>query len=359
MKKRITYAKPSITEVEKEYMKAAMEMSWGEQFSYFLDKFENMFKSWLGVKYAMPTSSCTGALHIGLDALGIKPGDEVILPESTWIATAAAVTYLGAKPVFVDILPDTWCIDPRKVDKAITEKTKAIIAVHLYGNLADAEDLQQFGIPVIEDAAEAIGTVDIYGNRSGSIGDFGVFSFHGTKTITTGEGGMFVTNDKNLYNRAITLSNHGRTGKKQFWFDRIGYKYKMTPIQAAIGCGQMERIAEIIARKREIFKYYEHFLEDLPLRMNPERGKNGYWMPTIVTHKVTREEMQAAFEKDNIDARVFFYPLSSMPMFETNQGNIHAYNIPKRAMNLPSFHDMTNEEQDRVIDCVRGLWKST
>ena len=258
MTSRIHYTKPSITELEVEYATDAAANGWGDQCYAYIDRFEELFRQHLGVEYAIATSSCTGALHMGMAALGIGPGDEVILADTNWIASAAPITYLGAKPVFVDILPDTWCIDPRRVREAVTTRTKAIIAVHLYGNLCEMDELmaigEQHGIPVIEDAAEAIGSV-YHGQRAGSIGKFGAFSFHGTKTMTTGEGGMFVTNDPDLYENVLTLSNHGRARNqtKQFWPDMIGFKYKMSNIQAAIGCGQMERIDELIPAREKYF----------------------------------------------------------------------------------------------------------
>ena len=193
---RIYYTKPSITDLEVRYATDAAMNGWGERCYEYIGRFEDLFREHLGVRYAIATSSCTGALHMGLAALGIGPGDEVILGDINWIASAAPVTYVGAKPVFVDVLPDTWCIDPEKAEASINSRTKAIIAVHLYGNLCDMDALlsigEHHGIPIIEDAAEAIGS-QWHGKRAGSMGNFGTFSFHGTKTITTGEGGMFVT----------------------------------------------------------------------------------------------------------------------------------------------------------------------
>ncbi len=250
MKPRIHYTKPSITELEIRYATDAAANGWGEKCYEYINRFEKAFKSHLGVKYAIATSSCTGALHMGMAALGIGPGDEVIMADTNWIATASPIVHLGATPVFVDILPDSWCLDPELVEQAITPRTKAIVAVHLYGNLCDMEQLlsigKKYGIPVIEDAAEAIGSV-YHGKRAGSMGKFGAFSFHGTKTLTTGEGGMFVTNDLELYEHVLTLSNHGRARgqTKQFWPDMVGYKYKMSNIQAAIGCAQIERIERL------------------------------------------------------------------------------------------------------------------
>lgn len=363
MKSRIYYTKPSITELEVAYATDAARNGWGAQCYDYLVRFEAAFIDHLNVRYSIATSSCTGALHMGMAALGIGPGDEVIMADTNWIATASPVVHLGAKPVFVDILPDSWCIDPDLAEAAITPRTKAIIAVHLYGNLCDMERLlaigQKHDIPIIEDAAEAIGSV-YHGKRAGSMGKFGSFSFHGTKTLTTGEGGMFVTNDADLYKTALTLSNHGRAigQTKQFWPDMVGFKYKMSNIQAAIGCGQLERVEELVSRKRDIFAYYKAHLGKLPgVRLNPEPVDtvNGAWMPTIVFDTetgVTREKLLAKFGAGNIDARVFFYALSGLPMFEKQGQNRYAFDIPERAINLPSFHDMTATDQDRVVDVI-------
>jgi perosamine synthetase len=368
MKSRILYTKPSITELEVRYATDAAANGWGDKCYEYINKFEDLFKQHLGVRYAIATSSCTGALHMGMAALGIGPGDEVIMADTNWIATASPIVNLGAKPVFVDILPDSWCIDPDKAEAAITPNTKAIVAVHLYGNLCDMDRLlaigEKYGIPVIEDAAEAIGSV-YHGRRAGSMGKFGSFSFHGTKTLTTGEGGMFVTNDADLFERVLTLSNHGRARgqTKQFWPDIVGFKYKMSNLQAAIGCAQMERIEELICRKREIFGFYRDRLEKLPgVCMNPELPGtvNGVWMPTIVfapVTSITREKLQAAFAADNTDARVFFWPLSSLAMFERVNTNVNAWDIPSRAINLPSYHDILNNDINRVVETIVDLHK--
>ncbi len=363
---KIHYTKPSITELEVKYATDAAANGWGERCYEYIYRFENLFKEHLGVKYAIATSSCTGALHIGLSAIGIKPGDEVILADINWIACAVPITYLGAKPVFVDILPDTWCIDPSKIEPAITSKTKAIIAVHLYGNLCEMDEIsaiaKKHNLCVIEDAAEAIGSV-YKGKRAGGIGDFGTFSFHGTKTITTGEGGIFVTNREDLYETVLTLSNHGRNAKnpKQFWAEMIGYKYKMSNVQAAIGCAQMERIDELIAKKRHIFYQYKNAFSDNPgISMNPEKEGtiNGYWMPTLVFDKsldFNRERLLNRFKENNIDGRVFFYPLSFLPMFEEKRENAVSYDIFERAANLPSYHDISDKDIDRVVEIVKKI----
>lgn len=366
MKPRILYTKPSITDLEVKYATDAAANGWGDQCYAYINRFEELFKQHLGVSYAIATSSCTGALHMGMAALGIGPGDEVIMADTNWIATASPIVNLGAKPVFVDILQDSWCIDPEKVEAAITPRTKAIVAVHLYGNLCDINRLlaigEKYGIPVIEDAAEAIGSI-YHGRRAGSMGKFGAFSFHGTKTLTTGEGGMFVTNDADLFERILTLSNHGRARgqSKQFWPDMVGFKYKMSNIQAAIGCAQMERIDELTSRKREIMASYREQLAELPgISMNPqpEGTINGAWMPTVVFSPksgITREKLQLAFAAENADARVFFWPLSGLPMFEPKRENVLAWEIPTRAINLPSYHDITEDELNRVAQTLVSL----
>lgn len=365
MSGRILYTKPSITELEVELATDAARNGWGSACYDYIDRFEAMFRAFCGSEFAIATSSCTGALHMGLCALGIGPGDEVILSDTNWIATVAPVVHLGATPVFVDIDAKSWCIDPEQVERAVTPRTKAIIATHIYGNLADIDRLlaigARHGLPVIEDAAEAIGSH--WGDRhAGSRGIFGTFSFHGTKTLTTGEGGMFVTNDANLYETVLTLSNHGRARgqTKQFFADMVGFKYKMPNIAAAIGCAQMQRIGELVDRKRAIFQAYADAFADLPVAMNPEPPgtSNGFWMPTIVCDEatgVTREALQAAFRSADIDARVFFHPLSSLPMFEAKPANARAYAIPARAINLPTYHDMGEHELSRVIDTVRRV----
>lgn len=365
MKSRIYYTKPSITELEVAYATDAARNGWGDHCYDYIVRFEEAFKVHLDVKYAIATSSCTGALHMGLAALGIGAGDEVILADTNWIASAAPIIHLGAKPVFVDILPDSWCIDPVLAEAAITPRTKAILAVHLYGNLCDIKGLlavgARHGIPIIEDAAEAIGSV-YHGKRAGSMGKFGGFSFHGTKTLTTGEGGMFVTNDANLYEKVLTLSNHGRARAqtKQFWPDTVGFKYKMSNLQAAIGCGQMERIDELVNRKREIFRFYRQDLESLrAVSLNPEHENtiNGAWMPTAVFSRdseVTREDLQGAFAAENIDARVFFHPLSTLPFFEDQPQNVIARDVARRAINLPSYHEMVPAELARVTHTLKA-----
>jgi perosamine synthetase len=363
-KSNIPYSVPSITELEVKYATDAAKNGWGKKCYDYIYKFEDLFEKHLGVKHAVATSSCTGALHLGLSALGITYDDEVIIADINWIASAAPITYHGAKPIFVDILPDTWCIDPSKIEEVITPKTKAIIAVHLYGNLCDMNEIikiaRKYNLYVIEDAAEAIGSI-YKGKKAGSIGDFGVFSFHGTKTITTGEGGMLVTNNTKLYEKVSNLNSHGRNPKnpKQFWAETIGFKYQISNIQAAIGCAQMERIEELIEKKIFIFFEYHKLLSQMNITMNPiPKDKNtqyGYWMPTVVFDEqlnIDREKLLQKFNDNNIDGRVFFYPLSSLPMFKEKKENVISYDIFKRGINLPSYHEIVNQDMARVVEII-------
>ena len=362
---RIYYTKPSITQKEIDYATDAATFGWGDKCYDYIYRFEEAFQSYVGVNYTIATSSCTGALHMGLAALGIGYGDEVIIGDINWIASAAPITYLGATPVLVDVKEDSWCIDPAKIEAAITEKTKAIIAVHLYGNLCDMDEILKIGqkhdIPVIEDAAEAIGSI-YKGKKAGSLGIFSIFSFHGTKTVTTGEGGMFATNNQALYDKVSMLANHGRNKNqaKQFWPDTVGFKYKMSNIQAAIGCAQLKRIDELVKRKREIFKLYEKKLSLLPVKMNPEPEdcQNGFWMTTIIVNKnvnFDRNKLLEIFKENNIDGRIFFWPLSMIRKeFIKSDENKVSYSLYNRGVNLPCYNDITEQDVDRVVFCIKN-----
>ena len=363
LSEKIVITKPSITDLEISYVNDAITTGWGSKCYDYILRFEKQFAEFQGTEFALATSSCTGAIHLALMALGVKAGDEVILPDITWIASVEPILYIGAKPVMVDVLPDTWCIDPEKVEAAITSKTKAIIVVHVYGNLVDMDAIMKIAkrhdLIVLEDAAEGLGS-EYKGKKAGSIGNAGVFSFHGTKTISTGEGGMIVTNDLKVYERAKILNDHGRDPKigKTFWMEDYGYKYKMSNLQAAMGCAQIERAKELVDKKRMVFSWYREFLSDFPGTLNPEYPGtiNSYWMPTVVVEENTNFDREAliSFMKENmIDTRPFFYPLSSLPMFEGRPENSVSYNIHHRGINLPSHHDLTIADVKLVCDVLK------
>jgi len=362
---KIVITKPSISELEIEYVNDAIRNGWGSKCYDYIYRFEKEFAAYQGQRYALATSSCTGAIHLALMALGVKAGDEVIVPEITWIASVEPILYIGAKPVFVDVLPDTWCIDPAKIEEAITPRTKAIIPVHVYGNLCEMDAIMRIArknkLVVLEDAAEGLGS-EYKGRKAGSIGDAGVFSFHGTKTISTGEGGMVVTDREDVLARAKILNDHGRDPRigKTFWMEEYGYKYKMSNLQAAMGCAQIERADELVGKKRQIFAWYKEFLTGFPCQLNPELSgtKNSFWMPTAVideSFSFDRDALFSSMKQNSIDSRPFFYPLSSLPMFEARPQNKVSYNIYPRGINLPSHHQLSREDIGRVCDCIKAF----
>ena len=363
--KNILYSKPSIGDLEKQYVCDAIKNGWGESCYDYIYKFQDNYKDYLGVKHALATSSCTGALHIALKTIGVEAGDEVIVPDATWVASVAPVTYLCAKPVFIDVLESTWCIDPKKIEEAITPKTKAIIVVHLYGGMCEMDEIMEIAkkhnLYVIEDAAEAIGS-EYKSKKAGSIGDFGVFSFHGTKTITTGEGGMLVTNNPDLFKAASILHDHGRDPKieKTFWAEKVGFKYKISNLQAALGFAQIQRVDELVNKKIEIFKMYKEELsgiDGITINNTQEYVKNSYWMPTIVFNEkmgIDRDEFINTLNKQGIGARPFFYPVSSFPEFNTKSENVISYKLSKHGVNLPSNFDIGINDIQFIGECIKN-----
>lgn len=360
----ILTAGPSITEKEISYVTDAVTNGWNNNWNNYINKFEKTFSEYIGVNYSMTTSSCTGALHLALLACEIGKGDEVIVPEITWVATASTVTYTGATPVFCDIEEGSWCLDIASVESLITPKTKAIMPVHLYGHPANMPAVmklaEKYGLYVIEDAAPSIGA-EIAGKRTGSFGHLSGFSFQGAKILVTGEGGMLVSNDQELFNRAKFLGDHGRDPSLPLAAVEVGYKYKMSNIQAALGLAQIERADELVNRKREINKRYRHNLSDISsvLVSNELPGcKSIHWMTSIEVIGADfgrREQVMTSLKKNLIDNRPVFSPMSSLPMFERQADNPVAYRIGQSAINLPSGHNLTNEEIDYISEKVREI----
>ncbi len=364
-KQLILTAGPYIDYREVEYASDAALNGWNNHHSDYINNFEKFFKNYIGVEHGFTTSSCTGALHLALKAKGIGPGDEVIVPETTWIATAAAVVYVGATPVFADVEADSWVLDSAKLERYITPRTKAIMPVHLYGQPVVMEPIwdlaEKYGLFILEDAAPSIGTI-YKGKKTGSMGHAAAFSFQGAKAVVTGEGGFLLTDDEELKKRAWFINDHGRDPKRALYNIEIGHKYKMSNIQAAIGLAQMEKIEEIVAKKRQIFSWYKERLADIDeLALNIERPdtRNIYWMSSIVLGdaiKFSRDEFMVKLKERNIDSRPMFYPISSFPMFESREDlNPVAYKVPMRGINLPSGHDRTEEEIDYVCSHIRDM----
>lgn len=367
----IPIAGPSITQSEIEAVCEAVKNGWYENAGEANKRFERAFADYVDRKYAISLPSCTSAIHLALAAYGITEGDEVIVPDVTWIASSAPVSYVGAQVVFADIDSKTWCISPESFERLITPKTRCVIVVDLYGNLPDMERIEkiakQYNLLVIEDAAEAVGSSRL-GRLAGSFGDVSVFSFHGSKTMTTGEGGMLVTDNKRLYERCQFLADHGRKcGDTRFQNTEVGFKYKMSDMQAALGLAQLERVQELVARKREIFEWYQKELSTCDfIRLNDDSIFNSYWMVTVVWKARERRqkyEVIEALAKKGIASRPFFNCLSQIPAYaNTNQAqkaqheNEVAQSITPFGINLPSALAMTKEDVRYVADCFKKIF---
>ena len=372
---RIPVSGPWITEKEIAYVTDAVTNAWFANANVYHRRFEAAFRGYVGRKHAMALPSCTSAIHLSLLALGVGAGDEVIVPDATWIASSAPISYVGATPVFADVDPASWCLTAEAVEAALTPRTKAVIAVNLYGNMPDYAPLQklcdQRGLALIEDAAESIGS-EYRGRKAGSFGRASVFSFHGSKTLTTGEGGILLMDDDDLFRRAAIQQDHGRQPGDTFFFNaEVGQKYKMSSMQAALGLAQLERVEELVARKREIFGWYRARLANEPLVvLNSEAPdvKNTYWMVTVVFDRSLAVDKRAVYERfgrAGIDVRPFFHPLSSLTAYrdtpqaaEARARNAVAYDVGARAINLPSGFNMTPELVDRVCAEVRSVAQS-
>jgi perosamine synthetase len=348
---------PSITDRELAYVTDAVKSGWISSIGEYIIEFERKFAGFIGVKYALAVSNGTSALHLALASLGVTHGHEVIVPDFTFIATANAVTYTGAKPVFADIDPAHWCIDPEDIVHKITPHTKAIIPVHVYGHPAEMDRIMaianDYGLYVVEDAAEAHGA-EYKGEKTGSFGNFGIFSFYGNKILTTGEGGMLTTDDPKLYTRALELRDQAMSKEKRYWHTDIGFNYRMTNIQAAIGLAQLERIEELLRRKLEIFQWYAESLgKRTDFRLNPQApwAKNVYWMVCLLLDKrtrISRDDLIAQLRSKGIDSRPFFYPLTHMPMYKGHVPNRVAQDISQCGINLPSGYGLDEETVYRI-----------
>ena len=369
---RIPVAGPWITQHEIDYVSQAAASAWYGNANVYQKRFEEAFANHLGRRFAIALPSCTSAIHLALLAVGARPDDEVIVPEATWIATSAPISYVGATPVFADIEQQTWCLSASSFEQAITPRTRAVIPVNLYGGMPDYDVLLEIAashrIVVIEDAAESIGSV-YHAKKAGSFGMASVFSFHGSKTLTTGEGGMLLTDDESLYQRSRIIADHGRRPEdRAFWNAEIGQKYKMSSLQAALGLAQLDRIEELVARKRQIFGWYRAGLERAPgisLNSEPAGTTNSVWMVTAVMDATlgwTKEALGKALAAEGIDTRPFFYPLSSLPAYADSpqvevaaKRNRVAYDISPRAINLPSALSLTGAQVGFVCDRLTRL----
>ncbi len=370
---KIPVAGPWITEKEIQYVTDAVRNAWYGNANIYHERFEKAFAEYLGVKYAMALPTCTSAIHLSLLALGVGVGDEVIVPDATWIASSAPISYVGATPVFADIDPQTWCLSEQAFENCITPATKAVIPVDLYGGMPDMDAIRavakKHNIAIVEDAAEALGA-EYKGKKAGSFGDTGVFSFHGSKTVTAGEGGMLVTDREDLFKRIQVLRDHGRQpGDRMFFNTEVAYKYKMSSMQAALGLAQLERIDELLERKRQQFQWYKEGLagiNGITLNAEPENTRNVFWMVTIVLDPklgLNKTQLMELLSQQGMDSRPFFHPLSSIPAYEDSeqaylarQRNHVAYRIAPYAVNLPSALNLGQEEINSVCRVVRNIF---
>lgn len=357
----IPIAEPFIGDKELAYMTDCLKSGWISSLGTYVRAFESQFAEYCGTKYGVATFNGTVALHLLAATLNLGPDDEVIMPTLTYVATANAIRYTGAKPVFVDSEYQTWNINPDLVEAAITSHTKAIIAVHLYGHPADMDALRVIAdkhqLLLLEDAAEAHGAT-YKGKRVGQLSEAAIFSFYGNKIITTGEGGIIVTDNEAWAKRAFFLENQGRYSDNPYWHPELAYNYRMTNMQAAVGLAQLERIDELVTIRQRNAAYYNQRLADIEgLSLPPQMDwvKNVYWMYSIILNDdfgLNRDEVRTKLRAANIDSRPFFYPLHTLPMYQTGQRFPVAEDLAQRGLNLPSGATLTPEQIDRVCDTL-------
>lgn len=359
MKPRIPIARPELGEEELKNIYDVFSSGWISSKGPFIEKFEKKFSCYVGTNYGVSTSNGTTALHLALVALGIGKGDKVLVPSLSFIAVANAVTYTGAIPVFIDSNPQYWCIDPLKIEAMIDKKTKAIIPVHLYGHPCEIEEIKSIAnrhnLFVIEDCAEAHGA-EYKNKRVGSFGDISCFSFYGNKIITTGEGGICLTNNEEIAIKMRILRDHGMNPEKKYWHDVIGFNYRMTNLQAAIGVAQLGKIESILNKKRAIAKKYSSLMGNLSSVVTPPEmpwARNVYWLYSILVEKKRREKIINYLYKKGIETRPFFYPIQMLPPYKSeSQSNPVAKDLSQSGINLPSSSNLTDIQINEICDLL-------
>lgn len=360
---KIPVYQPYLIGNEKQYVCECLDSTWISSKGRFIPEFEKRFAEYTGVKHATSVCNGTVALHLALLALGIGPGDEVIVPTLTYISSANAITYTGATPVFVDSIESTWQMDPEDVRRKLTDRTRAIMVVHLYGHPCDMDALmaiaREYSLFLIEDCAEAFGTL-YKGKHVGIFGDIATYSFFGNKSITTGEGGMVVTNDETLHDRSTHFKGQGLAKHRQYWHDVIGYNYRMTNICAAIGLAQLEQANILLQKKKEIANFYQNNLKGLPITFHSETAdtQHSFWMCSIlVDDPAQRDPLREALEKAGIETRPVFSPIHTMPMYSTKfQRHPVAESLGWRGINLPSWPALKEEQLTFICQCIENFY---
>jgi perosamine synthetase len=362
----IPISEPWLGSRERLLVNQCASSGWVSSQGKFVGEFEHAFAKYCGAKYGVATCNGTSALHLALACLGIGPGDEVIVPTLSFIATANPINYVGATPVFVDSNIESWNVDPKALERVITRKTRAIIVVHLYGHPAQMDEItaiaKKHDIHVIEDACEAHGA-EYRGNKVGSLGTLGCFSFFGNKIITTGEGGAVVANQFPLIERARMLRDHGMSRRRKYWHSHIGFNYRMTNLQAALGVAQMDRIDEVIERKRRNARLYKSLLKEVPgITLPPEApwARPVYWLYTILIEKkfkLPRARLVKKLAQRKIETRPVFYPISSLPPYRNGRHQKFpvAEKIATQGLSLPSSPLLKAGSIERVCDAIKEL----
>ena len=350
--------RPDLSGNEQRYVMDCLETGWISSLGVYVERFERAIAERTGAAYAVATCNGTVALHLALHGLGIGAGDEVIVPTFTYIASANAVSYTGARPVFADSDPHDWLLDPASVESRITPRTRAIMAVHLYGAACDMAALRaiagRHGLALIEDAAEALGTT-ISGQHVGTFGDAATFSFFGNKTVTTGEGGMVVCGDAALAGRIRQARGQGQSLTRRYWHEVMGFNYRMTNVAAAIGCAQMERLDAILAHKRALAARYRALLSGLPVTFQQARPgvESAEWLVSVLLPEgACRDAVMARMAAHGVETRPVFYCAHTMPVQRQDVHLPVAEAIAARGVSLPSFPSLTEAEQDRVADAL-------
>jgi perosamine synthetase len=362
---RVPLMAPSLEGNELKYVTDCIKTNWISSQGTYVKKFEEMFRDFCKIDFATSCSNGTAALHLALKAIDIKEGDEVIVPNFTFASPLNVIIHCNAKPVIVDIDKNNWTLDPTKIEEKITQKTKAIIAVHIYGhpcNMNKIMDIaKRHNLKVIEDCAESLGAT--YNNKlTGTIGDIGCFSFFANKVITTGEGGMVITKDPEVYKKLELLRDHGMTKKRRYWHEIPGFNYRLTNLQAAVGVAQMERIDHFIKRRREIAKRYNENLKDVEgINIPPEEewAKNIYWLYTILIDKticgINRDQLSIKLHEAGVETRPTFYPLNKQPPYFNEEEYPITELVAQNGLSLPGCIDIKMEKIDEVCNIIKNI----
>ncbi len=370
MRNRYIYvSSPILNGNEKKYVNDCLNTGWISSNGKYVEEFEKKFSEFCSTKYAVSCCNGTVALHLSLLGKNVVPNDEIIMPTLTYIATANAAKYCGAKPIFVDSDPETWNIDPNLIEEKISDRTRGIVVVHLYGHPVDMDPVleiaKKYGLFVVEDAAESHGA--LYKNRIvGSLGDCGSFSFYGNKIITTGEGGMVVTNNMSLADSIRTIKGQGADPERRYWHNVIGYNYRMTNIEAAIGLAQLEKIDWHLQRRREIANLYNLYLDPLKdyiqLPVEKHYANHAFWMYTILlkkTIKLSRDDFMKQLQTDGIETRPIFYPIHTLPPYKEDNGNYPvAEKIAARGINLPTHCGLLELDIQFIAEIMGKICKT-